>query len=127
MDFTQNKRITQITAQTLIIGVDIAKHKHVARAIDDRGMDLTKRVVFTNTQEGFNQLMEWAKKLSEDHERPNIMIGMEPTGHYWLNLAYYLKAEGIKTVVVNPMKVKRSKELDDDSPTKNDTKDAKVI
>lgn len=127
MDFTQNKRITQITAQTLIIGVDIAKHKHVARAIDDRGTDLTKRVVFINTQEGFNQLMEWAKELSEDHRRPNIMIGMEPTGHYWLNLAYYLKAEGIKTVVVNPMKVKRSKELDDDSPTKNDTKDAKVI
>ena len=52
---------------------------------------------------------------------------MEPTGHYWLNLAYYLKDRGLQTVVVNPMKVKRSKELDDDSPTKNDTKDAKVI
>src|SRR5699024_1764323 len=48
-------------------------------------------------------------------------------GHYWLNLAYYLKAQGIHVVVVNPMKVKRSKEMDDDSPTKNDTKDAKVI
>ncbi|MGD6858369.1 IS110 family transposase, partial [Bacillus infantis] len=54
-------------------------------------------------------------------------IGMEPTGHYWLNLAYFLKAKGEKTVVVNPMKVKKSKELDDDSSTKNDTKDAKVI
>lgn len=127
MDFTQNNRLAQITAQTLIIGVDIAKHKHVARAIDDRGMDLTKRLIFTNTQDGFDKLMEWARNLSEDHERPIIMIGMEPTGHYWLNLAYYLKAEGIKVVVVNPMKVKRSKELDDDSPTKNDTKDAKVI
>src|SRR5699024_12077140 len=36
-------------------------------------------------------------------------------------------AQGIHVVVVNPMKVKRSKEMDDDSPTKNDTKDAKVI
>src|SRR5699024_1974365 len=53
--------------------------------------------------------------------------GMEPTGHYWLNLAYHLKAQGNKVVVVNPMKVKRFKEMDDDSPTKNDTKDAKVI
>lgn len=52
---------------------------------------------------------------------------MEPAGHYWLKLAYYLKAEGIKVVVVNPMKVKRSKGLDDDSPTKTDTKDTKVI
>jgi len=33
MDFTQNKRITQITEQTLIIVVDIAKHKHVARGL----------------------------------------------------------------------------------------------
>lgn len=127
MDFTQNNRLAQITEQTLIIGIDIAKRKHVARAIDDRGMDLTKRLVFTNTQDGFEQLMEWANRLSKNHDRPHIMMGMEPTGHYWLNLAYYLKAKGIKTVVVNPMKVKRSKELDDDSPTKNDTKDAKVI
>lgn len=52
---------------------------------------------------------------------------MEPIGHYWLNLANYLKALGLHTVVVNSMKVKRAKELDDDSPTKNDTKDAKVI
>ncbi len=49
MDFTQNKRLMQITENTLIIGVDIAKHKHVARAIDDRGIDLTKRFVFHNT------------------------------------------------------------------------------
>jgi len=38
MDFTQNERLNQINEQTLIIGIDIAKHKHVARAIDDRGI-----------------------------------------------------------------------------------------
>ena len=52
---------------------------------------------------------------------------MEPTGHYWLNLAHYLKEQRLMPVVVNPMKVQRMKEMDDDSPTKNDTKDAKVI
>src|SRR5690625_2485171 len=126
MDFTQNNRLAQITAQTLIIG-DVAKHKHVARAIDDRGVDLTKRLIFTNTQDGCQKLMESAATIAQAHGHPNIMIDMQPTVHYWLNFAYYLNAEGIKTVVVNPMKVKRSKELDDDSPTKNDTKDAKVI
>ncbi|WP_277679423.1 IS110 family transposase [Gracilibacillus dipsosauri] len=127
MDFTQNKRIAQINEQTLIIGVDVAKRKHVARAIDDRGRDLVKRLVFTNSYQGFSELIDWAKNLSEEHGRPNLMIGMEPTGHYWLNLAYYLKAQAVSVVVVNPMKVKRFKEMDDDSPTKNDTKDAKVI
>ncbi len=71
--------------------------------------------------------MDWAGSLSEKYSRPNIIIGMEPTGHYWLNLAYHMKAKSIRAVVVNPMKVKRFKEMDDDSPTKNDTKDAKVI
>lgn len=127
MDFTQNKRIAQINEETLIIGVDVAKRKHVARAIDDRGRDLVKRLVFTNSYQGFSELIDWAKNLSEEHGRPNLMIGMEPTGHYWLNLAYYLKAQAVSVVVVNPMKVKRFKEMDDDSPTKNDTKDAKVI
>ncbi|GEN56112.1 hypothetical protein GCM10012290_07340 [Halolactibacillus alkaliphilus] len=52
MDFTQNQRLMQITENTLIIGVDIAKRKHVARAIDDRGRDLVKRLVFENTLPG---------------------------------------------------------------------------
>ncbi|MDY0405015.1 IS110 family transposase [Virgibacillus sp. 179-BFC.A HS] len=127
MDFTQNERLAQITEETIIIGIDIAKHKHVARAIDDRGRDLAKRLVFSNDFTGFKQLLDWSQHLLDENNRNKLILGMEPTGHYWLNLAYYLKALGLHTVVVNPMKVKRTKELDDDSPTKNDTKDAKVI
>lgn len=127
MDFTQNERLAQITEETIIIGIDIAKHKHVARAIDDRGRDLARRLVFTNNLTGFKQLLDWADGLLEETNRQRLILGMEPTGHYWLNLAYHLKAQGLHTVIVNPMKVKRTKELDDDSPTKNDTKDAKVI
>lgn len=52
---------------------------------------------------------------------------MEPTGHYWLPLAHWLREKQIKVVVVNPAHVKKSKELDDNSPTKNDVKDARVI
>jgi transposase len=56
-----------------------------------------------------------------------VIVGMEPTGHYCFNLAYFLKENEIKFVAVNPSHVKKSKELDDNSPTKNDVKDAKVI
>jgi len=51
-----------------------------------------------------------------------VIVGMEPTGYYLLNLAHYLKGKNIKFVVVNPMHVKKSKELDDNSPSKNDVK-----
>ncbi|MGX9933724.1 IS110 family transposase, partial [Virgibacillus salarius] len=66
-------------------------------------------------------------RLQKEHRKSELIIGAEPTGHFWLSLAYYLKAKDINFVLVNPMHVKKSKELDDNSPTKNDTKDARVI
>lgn len=127
MNYTQNQKISQITPSTLIIGIDIAKDKHVARAQDDRGLDLGKRLVFENRIYGFEALLNWVKQHQEKHKKSHVIFGVEPTGHYWLSLAYYLKARNYDFVVVNPMHVKKSKELDDNSPTKNDTKDAKVI
>ncbi|MBM7554848.1 transposase [Thalassobacillus pellis] len=127
MNYNQNKKLAQITSQTLIVGVDIAKHNHVARAQDFRGVELGSSLTFENTQAGFDGFFEWIQQLLTDHNKHQILIGMEPTGHYWLNLVHFLKDKNIKFVVVNPSHVKKSKELDDNSPTKNDIKDAKVI
>jgi transposase len=52
---------------------------------------------------------------------------MEPTGHYWLNLAENTKKSNMRIVLVNPHHVKKSKELDDNNPSKNDRKDPKTI
>lgn len=54
-------------------------------------------------------------------------MGIEPTGHYWFPLAEFLHRENIKVVIVNPHHVNKSKELEDNSPTKNDYKDARLI
>lgn len=127
MNYKQNKKILQLTDKTLIVGVDIAKEKHVARAQDNRGIQFGKALYFENSFEGFQSLLHWQNELSSQHEKTNIIIGMEPTGHYWLPLAYWLMENQLKVVVVNPAHVKKSKELDDNSPTKNDVKDARVI
>ncbi|WP_088104128.1 IS110 family transposase [Halalkalibacter urbisdiaboli] len=127
MNYNQNHKIAQITPETLIIGVDIAKHSHVARAQDFRGMELDNTCFFENTKEGFQSFLDWINQLSQESRLTKVIVGMEPTGHYWLNLAHILKENNIKFVSVNPLHVKRSKELDDNSPTKNDIKDAKVI
>lgn len=39
----QNQRIERITPATLVVGVDIAKERHVAQAINFRGIVLTSR------------------------------------------------------------------------------------
>ncbi|CAH8712433.1 transposase [Paenibacillus thiaminolyticus] len=67
------------------------------------------------------------KELQEQHHKTDIVFGIEPTGHYWFPLAEFLGREGVKVVLVNPHHVNKSKELEDNSPTKNDYKDAKVI
>ncbi|WP_299632741.1 IS110 family transposase, partial [uncultured Virgibacillus sp.] len=127
MNYNQNHKLSQITPETLIVGIDIAKNKHVARAQDDRGFEFGKRLIFDNRVHGFEQLLNWVSRLQKEHRKSELIIGAEPTGHFWLSLAYYLKAKDINFVLVNPMHVKKSKELDDNSPTKNDTKDARVI
>lgn len=127
MNYTQNQKISQITPKTLIIGIDVAKDKHVARAQDDRGIEFGKRLIFDNNFHGFVTLLSWTERHMKTNDKDHVIYGVEPTGHFWLNLAYFLKAKNIDSVLVNPMHVKKSKELDDNSPTKNDTKDARVI
>src|SRR5690625_3422545 len=114
-------------SSTLIVGIDIAKDKHVARAQDDRGIEFGKRLFFENRIHGFENMLDWAKKLQQENNKTHVIFWVEPTGHFWLSLAYFLRARRYDFVLVNPMHVKKSKELDDNSPTKNDTKDARVI
>lgn len=127
MNYTQNKKIAQINEKTLIIGIDIAKHAHVARAQDFRGLEYDKPLTFDNSHKGFTELFKWAQQIADQYDKNNVIVGMEPTGHYWFALAQSLRQQGIKIAIVNPMHVKKSKELDDNSPTKNDIKDARVI
>ncbi|GAC42188.1 transposase and inactivated derivative, partial [Paenibacillus popilliae ATCC 14706] len=108
-------------------GADIAKELHVARAIDFRGIEIANECVFNNNNTGFEALLLWMKELQETTGKTQVILGVEPTGHYWFTLAEFLQQHGIKLVLVNPYHVNRTKELEDNSPTKNDYKDAKVI
>lgn len=123
----QNQRIMRISENTLVVGADIAKRVHVARAVDFRGIELGKDCVFSNDREGLTKLATWMKELQEANRKTDIVFGIEPTGHYWFPLAAFLEAHEIKVVIVNPHHVNKSKELEDNSPTKSDYKDAKVI
>jgi len=127
MKYTQNDKIMQITENTLVIGVDVASELHYARAFDYRGIEYGRLLKFSNDGEGFAAFVEWIGKLRAAHSKNHIMVGMEPTGHYWFTFAQHLKDHQTKIVLVNPFHVKRSKELDDNNPTKNDRKDPKTI
>ena len=44
MNYTQNEKIEQVTDSTMVVGVDIGSQIHYARAFDNRGRELTKRI-----------------------------------------------------------------------------------
>ena len=65
--------------------------------------------------------------IAEIHDKKVVISGVEPIGHYWINLGVYLKDQGMKSIHVNPRHVKKSKQLDDNNPNKSDSKDPKTI
>lgn len=127
MKRTQNEKILQIKNETLVVGIDIGKETHHARAFDYRGIELAKLLIFSNAAEGFELLDRWMQDICKQQEKTEVIAGFEPTGHYWFTLGDHLNRQGHRLAIVNPFHVKRTKELDDNSPTKNDRKDPKTI
>ena len=128
MNSTRNKKIEQVKETTMIVGIDIGSEKHYFRAFNWRGIELTRKpVAFSNSMEGFNSFYNTIVELIQKSELEEALVGIEPTGHYWFDLGQFMGEKNIKFVMVNPHHVHKSKELDDNSPSKNDRKDPRVI
>ena len=131
MNRKQTERIEAITATTLVVGIDIAKKVQWASFADYRGIEIGKAMSFSNNRAGFEKIIAKIEQLRNSKilrtAYNNVVIGMEPTGHYWKTLAHYLMKAGYRVVGVNPHHTKKSKELDDNSQTASDKKESLVI
>jgi len=124
---SQIKKIEAVTPKTLIVGVDIAKNIQWAQFTDFRGREVSKHISFENNLSGFKSILEKITEIKSENFFDYVIVGLEPTGHYWKTFATFLEDNNIKVVLVNPYHTKRAKELDDNSQTKNDKKDALTI
>ena len=126
--FDKNAKLSFISDDMLILGCDVGSETHYMRAIDTRGRELSKSAFpFNNDSEGFQSAKEWAVKIAAEHDKRQIVLGFEPTGHYWFCLATWMISNGISVVQVNPYAVKQTKEVEDNSQLKDDRKDPKLI
>ena len=126
--FTKNDKLSFISDDMLIIGCDIGSETHYMRAIDTRGRELSKDAYsFSNNASGFQSAKDWALHIAAEHDKKQIVLGLEPTGHYWFCLAAWMITNNISVVQVNPYAVKQTKELEDNSQSKDDRKDPKLI
>lgn len=82
--FDKNAKLTFISDDMLIVGCDIGSETHYMRAIDTRGRELSKDAFsFSNNAEGFSSAKVWAMQIAAEHGKKQIVLGLEPTGHYW--------------------------------------------
>ena len=84
------------------IGIDIAKHKHVAKISEiDNGKQkfLGSAIGFSNSHEGLQRLL---REIRSRTDCTNLVFGMEGTGHYWTCLYWHLNRKGYKAVLLNP-------------------------
>ena len=124
----QKQKVIAITTDTLVVGVDIAKNYQWARFVDFRGIEHDRALRFKNSKDGFETILAKIREICKKENFTKAVVGMEPTGHYWKAFANWLgKQDGIKAVLVNPYATKQAKELDDNSQTKSDKKDALTI
>lgn len=123
-DFRQFKKSIRASKDHLIVGLDIAKEKHVAFMGTARGQTLRRRLIFRNDIGGFNKLLEEAVSVQKQHGLNKIVFGLEPTGNYHKPLARWLILQNHQLVMVSGKAVKENRQLLDGRWDKNDPKDS---
>ena len=106
------------------VGIDIAKKTHQAAIIYSDGKLMGKPFKFSNTIDGFNVFLEKLTAVNTDLSQ--FEIGMEATGHYWLNLYTWLSTKDFRLHVINPLQSDALRNLYI-RKTKTDSVDAKII
>jgi len=106
------------------VGIDIAKQNHEASIIDAEGKLLSASLTFSNAEQGCQKLIAMLERFRAVKE--NTVIGMEATGHYWLNIYSYLLELGYNLKVINPIQSEAFRKMYI-RKTKNDSKDSFVI
>jgi transposase len=117
----------RISRRTLIAGVDIGKAFNAAGFMNKEGEVLGSCAKLYNNREGFEKFVEMIEGLKARHRLKDVLIGMEPTGHYWRKLAYFAKEHGYEVRFVRTTALKHHRELDESSSSKSDKRDALTI
>ena len=108
---------------TIYVGIDIAKHEHVASIFDpSTGELILDSLHFDNNIKGFNLLLS-KLKLFKNSE---VVIAFESTAHYHQNLFNFLTEQKYKCCLINPYMTSRFRSVSLRN-AKNDNIDSRAI
>jgi transposase len=109
--------------ESLIVGVDVSKESFSAAGLDSKGTHCFSQDCAMDS-DGFSKLLKTITAHQQDLSA--VVVGMESTGCYHINLFSYLTSLGIHAVVINPLLISNFAKLAL-RKTKTDKKDALTI
>jgi len=123
----QVKKRQRIKRTTLVIGIDVGRAFNAVAYMDKEGNILGKYPKVYNSRAGFDFFVKVTEQIKKKHGMKDVLIALEPTGHYWRNIAYFAKEKGYDVQFIRTTSVKHQRELDDSSSAKTDIRDALTI
>ncbi len=108
---------------SFLVGIDVSKELFSAAGIDFEENESFSRS-FSMDSSGFDEFLKTITSYCEDLSK--VIIGMESTGCYHINLYSFLTSRQIPTLVINPLLIANYAKLSL-RKTKTDKKDAKTI
>ena len=122
--FRQLRKEIQRSDEYLIVGIDVSKDRHHAFFRTATGRTLFKRLVFENSYEGFERLLNQVEVLRLENGLREVVFGMEPTGNYHKPLGEFLIRRLAQVVLVSNVAAKENRKSLDGRWDKHDAKDA---
>ena len=107
----------------VFVGIDVAKDSSNGHGLNAEGETLFS-MSFPMNREVFSKLLDELK--SKSHDLSDVLVAMESTACYHINLFSFLTANGVNAIVVNPLLIANFARLSLPK-TKTDKKDAGTI
>jgi transposase len=119
------RKLKQVPAGYLTIGIDPHKKKHAAVALTEDLMVRTK-FKFANSRAGFEQMLENTRAEMIKNGCRGVIFAIETGGHFWRNFAYFLEERGLPFRLISQFTLKRMRDGRDVNRRKNDFRDAEM-
>jgi transposase len=117
----------RISNRTLVIGIDIGSEFNAVCLMDKEGDVIEKHPKIYNSRKGFDYFHTIVEQARRKRGFTDVLIGMEPTGHYWRKIGFYALEQGYEVRFVRTTALKHQRELDESSSAKSDIRDAFTI
>lgn len=118
-------KLAQLPPDALQVGVDPHKRRH-AVVLRTAQAQILSRFTIVHDRAGFQALLQRCEQGRQRSGTAHVVFAIEPGGHYWRTLGYFLCAHDATFRLINPFTLKRQRDGDDLTHRKTDYRDAEM-